>query len=237
VLVYDNAGATTEYTIAATLNNTITLTVAAPAVGNDSTSITLLPDRRIERTSAGPCIDVDAVSGVFLQGWYLDAFTGADCHGIYVRNRGLCKASNISACLCEDYGIYIRGMSYFYADAALSFISCGYGVGVNECSFASVTYAVVQDSSIGLLCQAQSHAFYRYSITVNQVNYGFYSYYDAFIDCRYAWARFCANTGYYVTARAYMYAVNTNANNWMNGANYSGASDVLHNSNSSITWS
>jgi hypothetical protein len=71
VLVYDNTGTITEYTVSSALNNVITLSVAAPAIGNDATAICLLPNRRIERTSTGPCVDDTSVENVTLSGFYL----------------------------------------------------------------------------------------------------------------------------------------------------------------------
>lgn len=120
ILTFNNAGAIAEYTISATLNNTITLTVAAPAMGNDSTAICLLPNRRIERTAAGPCVSVDTVRGIVIDGFYLESSTGALCHGLSVINGGACEAVRV-ATYVEDYGFNAEDLSFI--DAARGAIS------------------------------------------------------------------------------------------------------------------
>ena len=82
VLIHNNAGAFAEYIIQSCLNNLITLTVTAPAVGNSGTSVTFLPNRKIWHATAGLVIIDNIAIGnirnnkpiaITLRGFYLQA--------------------------------------------------------------------------------------------------------------------------------------------------------------------
>lgn len=218
ILVYDNAGATTEETIDSVANNVITLTGAAPAVGNDATAILLIPDRRIERSSAGRCVQADYVRGIVLKGIYAVTATGADCDGI-VANLGAEITCENVATLAEDSGfLALAHDSTIYArNGAIS--SWGAARGLFSFVRASINcrYSTVVDCTDGI--NAQLDAFIR-ALDCVAVNCGegfvaILSRLDA-TDCT---ARQCT-TGYDATFGGYIYAPSTNANNNGNGADY-----------------
>lgn len=239
-LIFDNGGATNEYGINSTLNATITLAVAAPAIGNDSTVVCLLPDRRIERTvsGAGPCIEVVGCRGIQISGFYLVSATGDDCHGIYVRRGAEVRIDHV-ACKVDDYGIHLREDSFVECpEGAMSVLDSGRGIGCAYMSYIDAQWVVMCDCLYGCLINNTSYAFLRYCIAVNIVNYGYYAAYMGSMDVLGAWARKCVNTGYKGIRRAYIFALSTNIHNSVNGANYSPiASDAWGNNNASITWS
>jgi len=67
VIIQGDATNPTEYTIASTANNVITLTVTAPAVGADGTSIALKPNRIITSATSTAV----ATSNVIFKGFYV----------------------------------------------------------------------------------------------------------------------------------------------------------------------
>jgi hypothetical protein len=153
ILVYDNAGATTEETIDSVLNNVITLTAAAPAVGNDATAICLLPNRRIERTSAGPCIHIDSTRGIILDGFYLITSTGDDCHGINAQVGAFVVIWNLVVSP-EDRGLQIAS-ALCRADASTGAISvwgASLGIASNLGSYIDAQYV------IAIECATAGHA-------------------------------------------------------------------------------
>jgi hypothetical protein len=233
-LVYDNAGAITEHTIDSVLNNVITLTAASPAIGNDATAIVLLPDRRIERTEAGNCIDAIATKGIGIDGFYIEPLSG---HGIYgsigsVISVENCVAYNATFGYASEIG-YATLTSY---GGAVSAWGCTYGFISNDAGQIRSLYTVSVGDTFGFFTQNTSYLRASNSIAVNTTNgYTCQLFSNMYVDT--ATAR--QNTiGYYCASRGYLYAVSTNANNNGNGTNYNPAvSDVFGNSNGSITWS
>jgi len=108
ILVKDNANAFTEQVVASTLNNTITLTGVAPAVGNSGSAIALVPNRAVEPSDAGACITVSALIGVRVYGFYLNTVVGGNCHGLAASGGGKVQYRNILT-LTDDYGFYADG--------------------------------------------------------------------------------------------------------------------------------
>lgn len=237
ILVYDNAGATTIETIDSVLNNVITLTAAAPAVGNDATSICILPDRSIERTAAGPCIQVSSVRGVSIDGWYLESAAGASCHGIAADTAALVVAEN-TATNVEDNGIW--------ADAAYSTIrSVGGAVscwGSTHAARATSAAQVILNYGVSVACTTGfSCAFFGFFFGTRMIaveaTTGFTATHFSYLYAGFGTAR-QNTTGYFAGQRGYTYAAATNANNNGNGADYNPAvSDAFGNNNGSITWS
>ncbi len=237
ILVYDNAGATTIETIDSVLNNVITLTGAAPAVGNDATSICILPDRSIERTAAGPCIQVSSIRGVSIDGWYLESAAGASCHGIAADTAALVVAEN-TATNVEDNGIW--------ADAAYSTIrSVGGAVscwGSTHAARATSAAQVILNYGVSVACTTGfSCAFFGFffgtRMTAVEATTGFTATHFSYLYAGFGTAR-QDTTGYYAGQRGYLYAAASNVNNNGNGADYNPAvSDAFGNNNGSITWS
>jgi len=225
ILTFNNAGAIAEYTISATLNNTITLTVAAPAMGNDSTAICLLPNRRIERTVAGPCVSVDGAPGIVIDGWFLSPSTGVNCNGVHVINGGLADCQNC-ATDAEDVGFFAEGdfSAVKAQDGACSAWGCaGGGFYALSSAAATCTYAVTNKCGFYAINAAYHVA--RYTVAVN-ATFGYLASRLSLLDARYATAR-QDTTGYYAESGAFLYADSTNANNNGNGTDYNPAPGAI----------
>jgi hypothetical protein len=224
ILVYDNVAATTEYTISSTLNNVITLTVAAPAVGNDATTICLLPDRHIERTTAGPCVSVE-IENVKLDGFFLISSVGADCNGVQAINGGSVECENV-ATQVQDYGFYADNLGMLIGDAgAISAWDSTMGVITTHSSVAKVQYVVVVNCTYGCYGGTFSLLHAPYGIYVNGT-YGVFVTNFAHIYADNGTARQDTNTGYYAQYMSFIRGVSTNANNNGNGADYNPAPGI-----------
>lgn len=237
VLIYNNAGAIAEYTIDSVLNNAITLTVAAPAIGDDATAIVLLPDRRIVRTTAGPCIYAPIVRGIGVNGFYLETATGVRCHGIDSFQGGLVSVENCVA-YAEDVGFYaeIAYAALLSSGGAVSAWGCTQGFFANDTGQVRVPYAIAVGCTTGFYCQTQSYIQAFACIAVNATA-GFYCQRFSMLFGFDGTAR-QNTTGYHGLTRGYIEATNSNAQNNGNGTNYNPAvSDTFGNSNASITWS
>jgi len=108
ILVKDNANAITEQTIDSVLNNVITLTGAAPAVGNNGSAIGMVPDRAIEPATAGVCVTASGLKGIQVWGFYLKSSTGTSCHGLQA-GAGAAVGYRHLLAYCEDYCFYSSG--------------------------------------------------------------------------------------------------------------------------------
>jgi len=223
-------------------NNVIEITVAlAAALGDDGDSICLLPDRRIERTTAGPCATVDFNKGPLLTGFFLKSHTGANCHGIYVINGGGILVENI-ATQVEDYGFYVEGgMGWIQVNSYTTVLSAwngsrGYQASNSAFILAYWSYAI----SCGVVGYHTSQfAFMNAyeSAAIDCGTYGFNSETGVTFAATNCTARFCG-TGYRSVNHSIMIAGGTNANNNGNGANYSPAAsgDPPSNNGSMIVW-
>lgn len=237
VLIYNNAGAIAEYTIDSVLNNAITLTVAAPAIGNDATAIALLPDRRIARSTAGPCVYAPYIRGIGVDGFYLLTSTGTSCHGVYSIRGSAVDVENCVA-YAEDVGFYAEFAysAILSSGGAVSAWGCTQGFFANDTGQVRVLYTVAVGCVTGFWCQTLSFLQAYAAIAVNATS-GFYCQLMGFMYAEQATAR-QDTTGYHGLSRGYIYATSTNAQNNGNGTNYNPAvSDVFGNSNGSITWS
>lgn len=258
VMTRDNAGAVATYTISATLNNTITLTVAAPALGNTGTSITLVPNTVIAPSGAGNAIEVIESRGILLDGLYLDATAGATGEGLYVRNGGECKCENV---LSEADG---QGFSAMWtghieaSDGACTAIDCNNGfLAINSGTILATYGCAIGGSGYGFYASQLSYIAARYAVSAGN-NRGFRSAYfgvwnagDAYAldNTNYGFAterfgggycylsRTAGSNGvadYYSSHNSYMFAGNTN----VGGPTYSpAASDTEGNVYAIITWS
>lgn len=220
ILVYDNTGTTTEYTIDSVLNNAITLTVAAPAIGNDGTAICLLPNRRIDRTSAGPCVLVNQVRGVALDGWYLETSTGSECYGVDVQAGGHVELENV-AISAEDRGIILSdGSAVVTSSGAVSIWGGQIGIYAINASIVEGQYVIaVAQTATGFVGGSFSILNLANAIAVNCTTRGYSSQNFSFIGTANATARQCG-TGYYAINGAFLQATSTNANNNGNGTDY-----------------
>jgi hypothetical protein len=219
ILVYDNAGAITEETIDSVLNNVITLTGAAPAVGNDGTAICLLPNRRIERTSAGSCVQANGIRGLSLDGFYLVSSTGASCHGLEATNLALVTVDNI-AIRAEDFGFYfyLAPGKLTASSGAVSAWECSVGFQADNEMYIDASNSVVVNCTTGYNTIRNSLILADAAVAVNCTT-GFAAVESAHFRSDGGTAR-QDTTGYDATFGGYIYAPNTNANNNGNGADY-----------------
>ena len=212
LMVYVNAHAIAIYDIQSTLNNTITLTVAAPAIGDDGTAIALVPNRSIDRSAAGVCISVVGVKGIVLDGWYLETAAGADCDGLRVTYGGSCDAYNILA-YAEDYGL-ISNANYSSLTAKYGATSAwgGYaGITAVNAAQAVVTYAMCVGGTNGFYSSNSAYLFCAPAAT-GHCTTGYYCGRLSFITTSSSYAR-VGTRGYQAAERGYIYAATTNANN------------------------
>ncbi len=236
LLVYDNTGTLTEYTISSTLNNAITLTVAAPNVGNDGTFIILLPDRRIE-PSSGVGITIKRTRGLTIDGFYVAPPSGQRALYGYI----------VASMQLENVVLHGNGADCLFVT---SLCSVGANTGAFTCvegtiGVRSVYNCVLRIEHTALLNQSTNALRARYGdqIAATEVKTancaaGFQAQYMAHVYLASAWARQTTGIAYYAGQRGYIYAPSTNANNNGNGTDYSPAvSDTFGNNNGSITWS
>ena len=248
ILVFDqSAGTIVERTIASINpggagNNVIEITVAlAAALGADGDSICLLPDRRIERTSAGPCVMVDFNKGPLLKGFFLKSHTGADCHGVYVVNGGGLLVENI-ATQAEDRGFYVvGGMGWIQAGSYTTVVSAwggdrGYMAGNSAFALVYWSYAI-NCTTFGY--HASQFAFMNTNLSAAvDCTTGFNAETGVTLTATNCTARHCG-TGYRSVNHSMVSAASTNANNNGNGADYNPAvsGDPPSNNGSMIVWS
>jgi len=210
-------------------NNVIGITVAlAAALGNDGDSICLLPNRRIERTSAGPCVQVDFSRGVLLEGFFLKSHTGTDCHGIEVINGGGILLEGIAAQV-EDYGFHIDGKYSCLAinglsssDRALSAWGCTRGFNCASAGMWCYYSAAVSCGLYGYLVSSIGFMNAYKSLAIDAGTTGYYCQNKAMLNAPYCTARWCG-TGYYALGNSYLPATTTNVNNNANGVDYNPA--------------
>lgn len=257
VITRDNAGAVATYTISATLNNTITLTVAAPAVGNTGTSMTLVPNTVIAPSGAGNAVEVIESRGILLDGLHLDATAGATGHGLYVHDGGGCACENIlaeaddrgflaewgafieaddGACTAVEcsIGFYVLNQGYILADYGVA-VGCGaagfYGA---YSGFVEADYAVATDCVDGFAGQWLGGCVCRYAYAFQNGTYGFHAGRQGFVRCNDSRTAATNGTDYRADYNSYMFATNTN----VGGPTYSPAvSDTEGNVFGIITFS
>lgn len=236
VLVYDNTGTITEYTVSSTLNNTITLSVAAPNVGNDATAICLLPNRRIEIAANTACTDIPA-NGVTLDGWFLRSQGASSAHGVTCAG-GSATLNNI-AIYADHVGIYttLTTSNIFANGGAVSvWGSSTWGVHAVP-GYVNIEYSVMLACVSGSRAQLGGIVLFSFSVGANCSTRAFHALDLGYMGCSFATAR-QNGTAYFAENRGYLVAVVTNANNNGNAVNYNPAvSDVFGNRNGSITWS
>lgn len=240
VLAYDNAGVIALHTIDSVLNNVITLTAAAPALGNDGTAVCLLPNRSIERTVAGPCIQVTGqVKGIVVDGFYLESAAGASCDGIFMYNGPEVTLHNLVTYV-EDFGFHVTtGTPALVAQSGdISVWGGSRGVVLSRTAFATLWYLIVVGASAyGYLVSDSSGMSAAYAQAITCVN-GFQVQQLSWAYLANGVARQNTNVGYYAGFRGYIQATTADANNNGNAADYSPAvSDAWGNSNGSVTWS
>ena len=174
ILVFADDGNQYERIISATLNNTITITVALPAgatVGNDGTAVALVPDRSIERSVAGICCNVVGCEGVALSGWYLESSTGASCNGLGADAGAFVYVSAVLV-YAEDYGALSGATSYAVTSAlfgarTLSLWGCATGAAASLFAGANIAYAQAVGCTTGFLSQINSVMYPTLSAAVN----------------------------------------------------------------------
>jgi len=226
VLVYDNTGTITKYTISSVATNVITLTAnLTNSIGNDGTAVCLLPDRAIDRSSAGRCVTVDLSSGVKMTGFYLETSTGASCDGIYISGGGKLLIENM-AIRSEDLYIDVTGAgSSIYSDLTSGgAISCWGGTRVRSTHAAVVELpytVIVTASAAGVYCTDFAYA-YMYRAALIGCSVGLWSLIHANVNALECIARQCA-TAYQSQANSYIGAGSTGNNNCGNTTNYSPA--------------
>lgn len=204
-------------------NNVIELTVALPVgatLGNDGTAVGLKPDRQIERTAAGPCIQAEYCRGVKLKGWFLKSSTGASCYGVYGDHMCHVELENVLTYV-EDYGLFsVNGSILIGSDGASSCWGGSYGVVSQNNSFVNARYMVdVIPSSHGFAALSFSLINAKNCIATN-CNRGFSAGAHGHVLADGATAR-QNTTGYYAERNGTMEADNTNANNNGNVTDYS----------------
>ncbi|MCP4083178.1 MAG: hypothetical protein GY743_23395 [Planctomycetaceae bacterium] len=229
ILSYDNAGATAEYTILSVLNNVITLTVAAPVLGNDGTAIVLQPDRKISGATA---ITIDGPKGLEMTGLYVVGST----YGINATNGSSGVVRN-----CLSYST-VYG---FYANTGYSALDCSGGANsawggsqgfrASGASAIECPYAVCVGSLSGFRAQTFSYMNTHYCVGVNCTT-AFYAILFSHIESYMSYAR-QNTTGYFATSFSFIRALVTNAKNNGNGTNYNPAvSGTAGNNGSMIQW-
>ena len=237
VLIKDNTGVVAEYTLGTAMNQILVLTVAAPALGNDGTSIMLIPSVRVEKSIG----DSDIVLAKNSRGIVLD--------GIFVKSTGtdVCiKADYMSMLTLENVAAQCASGNGVYADRNSTIIADGGAVSVWECdmfgytatrnSFIDASYSVSVDCPSGYVAMEHSGIYALDAIATESSSEGFWAYELSYIMAIYATARQCT-VGYYAQKRGYIDATATNANNGGNGADYDpAANDTQGNSLASITW-
>jgi len=234
VIIYDNTGTFTKYTLASALNNTLTLTVAAPAVGNDGTAIVLCPNVEIAWDTP---MYIESARGILLDGLYLEPSGGQNAldveYGAFVR------AENLVVYHGGTYGIMVSEAStLLIGSGAISvWNSDSYGIYCDKNSYVLADYVVVVGGLLGIL--SFSSIIYCSTATVADVDVdGFQAMAMGFLGAWDCTARQCGGNAYYAGQRGYVAATSTNAQNNGNGTNYSpAASDAFGNNNGSITWS
>lgn len=230
ILTYDNAGAVAEHTISSTLNNVITLTGAAPALGNDATAIMLQPDRNI--TGGGfTSLTVDLVKGVQVTGFYLTGQVG-----VTIINGAFCTIRN---CATRPVG------NGFVVQSLYSVLDCGQGSvsswdanqafrstgGANLLALASVAVG----STVGYRCQIFSVLNAQNGVGVNCTT-AFDTQIFANLELFAAYAR-QNTTGYKAQSFSFIRALSTSAKNNGNGTDYNPAVSGVHGNNGAmIQW-
>lgn len=240
ILMCDDGDAVTEDTITSIHGANkywINTTAGAPTMSTDGAALCLLPDRRLEPTSAGPCITVDGVQGIVIDGWFMESHVGANCDGIRVTGGGLCTVYNTVA-KCEDAGFRaLQGFStILHNTGATSAWVCAYGFAAATSTNVDARYGVAVKCTEGLYSDVVSSCLALYCIATVCAT-GYRATVLASLYATGAAARGCT-TGYYAQLRGYILATTTNKYNYGNTNNYSpAATDTFGNSNGSITWS
>jgi hypothetical protein len=230
ILAYDNVGATAEHTIDSVLNNVITLTAAAPALGNDGTAIVLQPDRKI---SAATALTVDGPRGLQISGFYLVGTAG---DGLSATNGAVCIARN---CLANPsrYG-FVATESYSAIDCSGGAISAWDG---SQGYRANVAASIVADASVSVApvtgYRAQNFSYIK---AQNAVGVNCTTAFDVQIfsnlETFQAYAR-QNTTGYKAVSFSFIRALVTNAKNNGNATDYNPAVSGTHGNNGAmIQW-
>jgi len=209
-------------------DNTIELKVALDAAAfpggggalSDGSAICLMPNREIDRTTAGRCITVNSVRGAIIDGFYLESHTGATCDGVYAANGAVVSVEGV-ACNIEDYGVYSNGVysTILSSDGALSVWGGSRGFVANSAAQAFLLYACLVDCSYGVYSNNFAIANTQQCI-VTHCGRGFRARQYSYVNAGLCGARQCANVGYESQLASYIYATSTIANNNGNVADY-----------------
>lgn len=222
VLIYDNTGAITKYTISSVATNVITLTSnLTNSLGNDGTAICLLPNRAIDRSAAGRCVTVDLAGGVKLSGFYLETSSGANCDGIYVGGGGKLLIENV-AIKSEDIYVDVTGGGSSILSSGGA-ISCwgGTRIRATHAGVVELPYTIIILGIAGIYCSDFAYAYVQYAAFIGCTT-GIFALIHANVNAIDCIARHCT-TGYSSTANSYIGANNTDNNNLGNTTDYSPA--------------
>jgi len=229
VIIFGDDGVFYERVIDTVLNNVINITVALPggsfpggggALG-DGRAIGLKPDRSIELTAVGHCINVSGiVSGVVIDGWYLkSAFAGTGLeNGVEVGEGGKIKLENVLTYV-EDIGIraFTNYGSIDASDGAFSAFNGRIGVAAHTTSAVVVDYATaVGQSQYSYYAVNQASLRAQYAIAGRAGIRGYFASCIAMVYADHACDRSSA-LAYYANTAAHLYAALTDANNTVPG--------------------
>lgn len=227
ILTYDNLGNILDYTILSATNNVILLNAPGPQLGNDATAICLLPNRAINRSTAGPCVDISAIRGIYIDGFYLESSTGTDCHGVRVINGALVICSNCAS-YAEDRNFFANGR---WSQLEAQDGSCtawsgqaGYMATSNASIFCDSSVAI--GATYGYWSNVFANIVCSDAVSVNATSDGYRCVYLANMFMNEGTARQCTTNGYYAAYNAMLNAGGTNNNNNGNGTNYNPAPSV-----------
>lgn len=217
ILVFDNAGVWAEHTILSVAANAITLTAAAPAVGNLGTSMTLLPNRRLECSVTAGIKITGQASFVHLSGWTIVQNTNTQaCIVVEQSNQVFmtrcATKAGAHAILVNSYGRlgYIEAScSLCQGDAALA---NWIGIWGNQCSFYLLYWHILtQDGYYGVVGDfTTNRGHFRYGIVVGG-QYGAYVQNQSFCDFNFTYFVQAVTAGIYAQYNCFVAALTTSA--------------------------
>jgi hypothetical protein len=224
VLVFSNAGAITEAIVDQIVGgNTIQFTAAVAVVGNDGTSICLLPNRRI--VSNGTVLSIPGMIPWFrLRGFYI---LSNNSSGVWIYNKTTLIANkvvvraNTSGILLDDAASYLWKATSGYT-GALSIWGCAYGLDAVGMASAEVRYAHFVFCDYGVRAIRGATLDLLDPRLIECTTYGIYTGHRAIIVCTSGNARLCG-TAYNAVEGSEVYANTTGRYNLGNGTNYAPA--------------
>lgn len=225
ILIYMSGGATYERELTAVVDNVLTIDPAIPAGPSfiDGSAICLMPNREIDRTTAGSCIEVDSVRGILVDGFYLESATGANCHGVFSYSGAAIELQNC-AINVEDYGIYLDQARIKASSGAVSVWGANIGVLVGQNSDIFAQYVVSVNNTYGFYSSLFALITLNYAI-ITTGTYGVYSSDFSDVYAPYVTVRY-GTTGYYAVNSSFINASATNINNYGNTTDYNPAPGI-----------